>query len=118
VLSFLFAATFWRYSAARATTCSGVRLAGRTGALSRSARIQLIALVGMLMLLKCALDGPYELLSHTGRQAVHRCRLHRHQRRVAGQADPDGDRGDLRVGGVLACVARLAVLRSAWCCCC
>ena len=46
---------------------------------------------------------------HPQWQAVHRRRLHRHQRRVAGQADPDGDRGDLRGGGVLRdCVARLA----------
>ena len=46
---------------------------------------------------------------HPRWQAVHRRRLHRHQRRVAGQADPDGDRGDLRGGGVLRdCVARLA----------
>jgi uncharacterized membrane protein (UPF0182 family) len=44
----------------------GIRLSGRTGALSRSARIQLISLVGLLMLLKAVaywLDR-YELLSH------------------------------------------------------
>src|SRR3954447_22194852 len=45
----------------------GIRLAGRTGALSRSARIQLISLGGTLILLKAFaywLDR-YELLSHT-----------------------------------------------------
>ena len=45
----------------------GIRLSGRTGALSRSARIQLISLIGTLMLLKALaywLDR-YELLSHT-----------------------------------------------------
>jgi uncharacterized membrane protein (UPF0182 family) len=45
----------------------GIRLAGRTGALSRAARIQLIALVGVLVVLKALaywLDR-YELLSHT-----------------------------------------------------
>ncbi|HZE14809.1 MAG TPA: UPF0182 family protein, partial [Mycobacterium sp.] len=45
----------------------GIRLSGRTGALSRSARIQLTSLVGALVLLKAVaywLDR-YELLSHT-----------------------------------------------------
>ncbi|SRX96311.1 hypothetical protein MSP7336_04589 [Mycobacterium shimoidei] len=45
----------------------GIRLSGRTGALSRSARIQLISLAGALVLLKAVaywLDR-YELLSHT-----------------------------------------------------
>ncbi|HEY7052673.1 MAG TPA: UPF0182 family protein, partial [Mycobacterium sp.] len=45
----------------------GIRLSGRTGALSRSARVQLVTLVGILVLLKAAaywLDR-YELLSHT-----------------------------------------------------
>src|SRR5689334_23309758 len=45
----------------------GIRLSGRTGALSRSARVQLITLVGILILLKAAaywLDR-YELLSNT-----------------------------------------------------
>src|SRR6201997_2974605 len=45
----------------------GIRLSGRAGALSRSARIQLVSLVGMLVLLKAVaywLDR-YELLSHT-----------------------------------------------------
>src|SRR5947209_422244 len=45
----------------------GIRLSGRTGALSRSARIQLVSLVGLLVLLKAVaywLDR-YELLSHT-----------------------------------------------------
>ncbi|HZQ30560.1 MAG TPA: UPF0182 family protein [Mycobacterium sp.] len=45
----------------------GIRLSGRTGVLSRSARIQLCSLVGTLVLLKAVaywLDR-YELLSHT-----------------------------------------------------
>lgn len=45
----------------------GIRLSGRTGALSRSARVQLVSLVGVLVLLKAVaywLDR-YELLSHT-----------------------------------------------------
>ena len=45
----------------------GIRLSGRTGALSRAARIQLISLIGTLVLLKAFaywLDR-YELLSHT-----------------------------------------------------
>ena len=45
----------------------GIRLSGRTGALSRSARIQLVTLVGILVVLKAVaywLDR-YELLSHT-----------------------------------------------------
>src|ERR1700727_1066092 len=45
----------------------GIRLSGRTGAVSRSARIQLVSLVGMLVLLKAFaywLDR-CELLSHT-----------------------------------------------------
>src|SRR4029077_6165512 len=45
----------------------GIRLSGRTGALSRSARIQLVSLLGMLVLLKAVAYGldRYELLSHT-----------------------------------------------------
>lgn len=45
----------------------GIRLSGRTGALSRPARIQMVSLIGTLVLLKAAaywLDR-YELLSHT-----------------------------------------------------
>jgi len=45
----------------------GIRLAGRTGALSRAARIQLVSLVGTLVLLKAIAYwfDRYELLSHT-----------------------------------------------------
>jgi len=45
----------------------GIRLAGRSGALSRSARIQLVSLVGTLVLLKALAYwfDRYELLSHT-----------------------------------------------------
>src|SRR6201988_3509091 len=69
VLGYLFAATFLAFIANLVghSWCGGIRLSGRTGALSRSARIQLITLVGLLMLLKAVaywLDR-YELLSHT-----------------------------------------------------
>ena len=69
VLTYLFVATFLAFIANLLGhyLFGGIRLAGRTGALSRSARIQLISLVGILMLLKAVaywLDR-YELLSHT-----------------------------------------------------
>jgi uncharacterized membrane protein (UPF0182 family) len=69
VLSYLFVATFLAFVANLLGhyLFGGIRLAGRTGALSRSARIQLITLVGILILLKAFaywLDR-YELLSHT-----------------------------------------------------
>ena len=69
VLSYLFAATFLAFIANLLGhyLFGGIRLAGRSGALSKSARIQLVAIVGTLVLLKAAaywLDR-YELLSHT-----------------------------------------------------
>ena len=69
VLSYLFAATFLAFIANLVGhyLFGGIRLSGRTGALSRSARIQLITLLGLLMVLKAVaywLDR-YELLSHT-----------------------------------------------------
>ncbi|BBU23833.1 UPF0182 family protein [Mycobacterium xenopi] len=69
VLSYLFVAVFLALVANLVAhyVFGGIRLAGRTGALSRSARIQLISLVGTLVLLKAVaywLDR-YELLSHT-----------------------------------------------------
>ncbi|MBE1547361.1 hypothetical protein GGC64_001369 [Mycobacterium sp. OAS707] len=69
VLGYLFGATFIAFIASLVThyLFGGIRLSGRTGALSRSARIQLISLVGLLMLLKAAaywLDR-YSLLSNT-----------------------------------------------------
>ena len=69
VLTYLFAATFLAFVANLLGhyMFGGIRLSGRTGALSRSARIQLISLVGVLVLLKAVaywLDR-YELLSHT-----------------------------------------------------
>jgi uncharacterized membrane protein (UPF0182 family) len=69
VLSYLFVATFLAFIANLLGhyLFGGIRLSGRTGALSRSARIQLISLVGIMMLLKAVaywLDR-YELLSHT-----------------------------------------------------
>jgi uncharacterized membrane protein (UPF0182 family) len=68
-LSFLFVAAFLAFVANLLAhyVFGGIRLSGRTGALSRSARIQLISLVGTLVLLKAVaywLDR-YELLSHT-----------------------------------------------------
>ncbi|CAN5213561.1 UPF0182 family protein [soil metagenome] len=69
VLSYLFVAVFLALIANLIGhyIFGGIRLAGRSGALSRAARIQLVALVGILVLLKAAaywLDR-YELLSHT-----------------------------------------------------
>src|SRR5581483_3520898 len=69
VLSFLFVAVFLAFAANLLAhyIFGGIRLSGRTGALSRSARIQLISLIGTLVLLKAIaywLDR-YELLSHT-----------------------------------------------------
>ena len=54
VLGYLFGATFLAFIANLVShyLFGGIRLSGRTGALSRSARIQLISLVGILMLLK------------------------------------------------------------------
>src|SRR6478735_11758103 len=69
VLSFLFIATFLAFIANLLGhyLFGGIRLSGRTGALSRAARIQLITLVGILMLLKAVAYwfDRYELLSHT-----------------------------------------------------
>jgi uncharacterized protein len=69
VLSFFFVALFLAFIANLVThyVFGGIRLSGRTGALSRSARVQLISLVGTLVLLKAVaywLDR-FELLSHT-----------------------------------------------------
>jgi len=69
VLSFVFVALFLAFLANLLThyIFGGIRLAAGTGAISRSARIQLISLLGVLVLLKAAaywLDR-YELLSHT-----------------------------------------------------
>ncbi len=69
VLSYLFVAVFLAFIANLLGhyLFGGIRLSGRSGALSRAARIQLITLVGVLMLLKAVaywLDR-YELLSHT-----------------------------------------------------
>src|SRR5271169_4577253 len=69
VLSFLFVAVFLAFVANLFShyVFGGIRLSGRTGAVSRSARIQLISLIGTLVLLKAVaywLDR-FELLSHT-----------------------------------------------------
>ncbi len=69
VVSYLFLALFLAFLANLVAhyIFGGIRLSGRTGALSRSARIQLTSLVGALVLLKALaywLDR-YELLSHT-----------------------------------------------------
>lgn len=69
VLSYLFVATFLAFIANLLGhyLFGGIRLSGRSGALSRAARIQLISLVGILMLLKAVAYwfDRYELLSHT-----------------------------------------------------
>src|SRR5215218_3761957 len=69
VMGYLFVATFLALIAnvLGHYLFGGVRLAGRTGALSRSARIQLVVLVGTLILLKAVAYwfDRYELLSHT-----------------------------------------------------
>jgi hypothetical protein len=69
VLSFIFVSVFLAFVANLLAhyVFGGIRLSGRTGALSRSARVQLISLVGTLVLLKAVaywLDR-FELLSHT-----------------------------------------------------
>lgn len=69
VLTYLFVAVFLAFVANLLGhyLFGGIRLAGRSGALSRAARIQLIALAGTLVLLKAVaywLDR-YELLSNT-----------------------------------------------------
>ena len=69
VVSYLFVALFLALIANVVAhyIFGGIRLSGRTGVLSRSARIQLTSLVGTLVLLKAFaywLDR-YELLSHT-----------------------------------------------------
>src|ERR1700757_1027477 len=68
ILSFFFVAMFLAFvpNLLAHYVFGGIRLSGRTGALSRSARIQLISLIGALVLLKAIaywLDR-YELLSH------------------------------------------------------
>ncbi|WP_165609083.1 UPF0182 family protein, partial [Mycolicibacterium fortuitum] len=69
VLTYLFVATFLAFVANLLGhyVFGGIRLTGRSGALSRAARIQLISLVGFLIVLKAFaywLDR-YELLSNT-----------------------------------------------------
>ena len=69
VLSYLFVAAFLAFVANVLShyIFGGIRLSGRTGAMSRPARIQLVTLAGVLVLLKAVaywLDR-YELLSHT-----------------------------------------------------
>lgn len=69
VLSYLFIAVFLALvgNLLGHYVFGGVRLSGRSGALSRSARVQLVSLVGTLVLLKAIaywIDR-YELLSHT-----------------------------------------------------
>ncbi len=69
LLSYLFVAVFLALAANLLAhyIFGGIRLAGRGGAVTKAARIQLVSLVGILVLLKAAaywLDR-YELLSHT-----------------------------------------------------
>ena len=69
VLSYMFVAVFLALLANILShyIFGGIRLSGRAGALSRSARIQLVTLVGVLVLLKAVAYwvDRYELLSHT-----------------------------------------------------
>ncbi|WP_396926638.1 UPF0182 family protein [Mycolicibacterium sp.] len=69
VLTYLFIAVFLAFLANLVGhyIFGGIRLAGRSGALSRPARIQLVALIGTLVLLKAVAYwfDRYELLSHT-----------------------------------------------------
>ncbi|MGY4711433.1 UPF0182 family protein [Mycolicibacterium sp. CBM1] len=69
VLTYLFVAVFLAFLASLVShyVFGGIRLAGRAGVLSRPARIQLVALVGLLVLLKAVAYwfDRYELLSHT-----------------------------------------------------
>ncbi|MCX2932085.1 UPF0182 family protein [Mycobacterium sp. CVI_P3] len=69
VLSYLFVAVFLAFLANLVShyVFGGIRLAGRSGVLSRPARIQLVALIGTLVLLKAVAYwfDRYELLSHT-----------------------------------------------------
>jgi uncharacterized protein len=69
VLSYLFVAVFLALVANLVShyIFGGIRLSGRTGALSRPARIQLVSLVGILVVLKAVAYwyDRYELLSHT-----------------------------------------------------
>ncbi|HPX38614.1 MAG TPA: UPF0182 family protein, partial [Mycobacterium sp.] len=69
VLTFVFVSVFLALLANAAThyIFGGIRLAAGHGALTRSARVQLVVLIGLLVLLKAVaywLDR-YELLSHT-----------------------------------------------------
>jgi uncharacterized protein len=69
VLTFLFVSVFLALLANLAShyIFGGIRLSGRTGALSTAARVQLVTLLGILVVLKAIaywLDR-YELLSHT-----------------------------------------------------
>ena len=114
VLSYLFVATFLaflanllgalpvrRHPAGRTHRCAEPVGAHPAGLAGRHA----VAAQGVRLLV-----GPVRAAQpHPQRQAVHRRRLHRHQRGAARQADPAGDRGDLRGGRVLGDrVARLA----------
>ncbi|TGD84199.1 UPF0182 family protein [Mycolicibacterium sp. CH28] len=69
VLTYLFVAVFLAFLANLVShyIFGGLRLSGRTGALTRPARIQLVALAGTLVLLKAAAYwfDRYELLSHS-----------------------------------------------------
>jgi uncharacterized membrane protein (UPF0182 family) len=69
VLSYLFVAVFLAFLANLIShyVFGGIRLSGRSGVLSRPARIQLVALIGTLVVLKAVAYwfDRYELLSHT-----------------------------------------------------
>src|SRR5271156_3915334 len=69
VLSYIFVAVFLAFvtNLLAHYIFGGIRLSGRAGVLSRSARVQLVSLVGVLVLLKAVAYwvDRYELLSHT-----------------------------------------------------
>ena len=100
ILNWLFVAVFLAFFASLVThyIFGGLRLAGPT-VLTRPARIQLAVLAGTFVAAQGGRVLVRPVLAAVERPQgthVHRCRLHRHQRGAAGQADPAGDRGHLR----------------------
>ena len=93
VLSYLFVAVFLAFLANLIShyVFGGIRLAGRSGVLSRPARIQLAASDRDAGAAQggCLLVRPLRTAQpHPRGPTVHRCRLYRYQRGTTGQADP------------------------------
>ena len=125
VLTYLFVAVFLAFLANLVGhyIFGGIRLAGRTGALSRAARIQLVALVGMLVLLKA---------SRTGWTATNCCSHTRGGKPFtgAGYTDINAVLPAKLILLAIAVICAAAVFsaivscatcgfpRSVWCCCC